>query len=276
MRRGRLLALAIATLSPAAFAQAPSENFLPRYWQQSGPDRWFAAAALEAGVPYYRTGVTLGYGRPHWRWAGLWGWSQLSPSGPASYLGLRGVLPNLELRAGGRYVVSANQHFLPREDSYQRTDLEVATTGRSRYLSGEAELVARVELAYGSFFAVASGYYLAGVPAGELLFEETLKVVALPPWLFRARGGYLFHVTGVASPLKVGLTGEIIGVPGRSASVARVGPALSVSITDHLEATGTLLVVVSSPDNLGLAGADFGQIGLRYRWATGDRFARFP
>jgi len=36
------------------------------------------------------------------------------------------------------------------------------------------------------------------------------------------------------------------------------------------------MIVAYSPDTLGLIGADLGQLGLRYRWATGDRFPEFP
>jgi len=36
------------------------------------------------------------------------------------------------------------------------------------------------------------------------------------------------------------------------------------------------MVVAVSPDELGLVGADLGQLGLRYRWASNDRWPDFP
>jgi hypothetical protein len=42
----------------------------------------------------------------------------------------------------------------------------------------------------------------------------------------------------------------------------------SFAIDDHLEAIGLLVLPVVSPDHIGLAGGDFGELGLRYRWAT--------
>jgi hypothetical protein len=56
----------------------------------------------------------------------------------------------------------------------------------------------------------------------------------------------------------------------------RLGPAIVVSLTHHLEAVGVAALSVFNPDEIGLAGADLGQIGMRYRWATGDLWPEFP
>jgi len=34
--------------------------------------------------------------------------------------------------------------------------------------------------------------------------------------------------------------------------------------------------LTSGTDQLGVVGADLGQLGLRYRWASGDRWSDFP
>jgi hypothetical protein len=41
-----------------------------------------------------------------------------------------------------------------------------------------------------------------------------------------------------------------------------------VSISAELEAQVSLIPVLVSPDHLGLAGGDFGQLGVRYSFAT--------
>jgi hypothetical protein len=51
---------------------------------------------------------------------------------------------------------------------------------------------------------------------------------------------------------------------------------LTLSLTHHLDAIGAVMIVAASPDQLGLLGADLGQLGLRYRWSTGDRWPEFP
>ena len=65
-------------------------------------------------------------------------------------------------------------------------------------------------------------------------------------------------------------TGDLIGLPGRDEFVVRAGVVASVAIDAHLEAQASLVPVIVSPDTLGLAGADFGQLGVRFRWATGS------
>jgi hypothetical protein len=58
--------------------------------------------------------------------------------------------------------------------------------------------------------------------------------------------------------------------------VGRAGPVLGVAITRHLDARATVLLVVASRDRIGLDGADFAQLGLRYRWASGEPRPAFP
>ena len=49
--------------------------------------------------------------------------------------------------------------------------------------------------------------------------------------------------------------------------IVRAGLLGSVSLDAHLEAQVSLIPVWVSPDSLGLAGGDFGQLGVRLRWA---------
>ena len=39
----------------------------------------------------------------------------------------------------------------------------------------------------------------------------------------------------------------------------------------QLEAQASLIPVLVSPDRLGLVGGDFGQLGVRYTWASGSQ-----
>ena len=107
------------------------------------------------------------------------------------------------------------------------------------------------------------------------LAVEHLKVVVEPPWLWRARLGYLLHIGWIES-MKLGAAAEVIHSPNRETFTVRVGPLVSVGLTHHLEVNGGVMIAVYTPDELGLTGADIGQLGLVYRWATGDRWADFP
>ncbi len=127
----------------------------------------------------------------------------------------------------------------------------------------------------GSLFGVATGYAVLGTPRGFYLYEEALHAVMKPPYLYRARLGYMAEMDRFGE-LRLGAAAEVLGNPGRDSLVVRIGPVLAVSLTHHLDAVGTVMVVAATPDQLGLLGADLGQLGLRYRWATGDRWPEFP
>lgn len=245
-----------------------------RFWV-SGHSRPFIAATLEGTILAFRPQLAVGYGRPHWRWAGIEGFASLAPAGGAEYLGLRAVVPNFDFRAGARYVFPFDRNFLVPQPSYARDEIEYELGPRSRYVTYEAEALGSLPLPTGSLFAVLGGFHLKGVADGFNVYEETARLVMKPPWLWRARAGY-FHNLGGDDTLKLGFAGEVLGNPGRDVLVTRAGPVVAVSLTHHLEAVGAAMFVVTSPDNLGFFGTDVGQLGLRYRWATGDRWPEFP
>ncbi len=56
----------------------------------------------------------------------------------------------------------------------------------------------------------------------------------------------------------------------------RVGPPVAVSLTHHLDAVAATAFSIESKDKIGLESAEIGQVSLRYRWATGDRWPQFP
>jgi hypothetical protein len=181
----------------------------------------------------------------------------------------------IDIRAGARYEYPTDFNFLPVKDSYTREELEDPVLGREFYLAGEVEITGTIPVPRGSIIAVATGYALLGIPDDRAIFENALRVVTDPPWLWRARLGYLFHF-GWEGTMRLGVAAETIHLVGRGEFVVRAGPLFSVALTHHLETQAAIMVVAHSPDELGLVGADIGQLGLRYRWATGDRFPEFP
>jgi hypothetical protein len=139
----------------------------------------------------------------------------------------------------------------------------------------DGELYGDVPLPIGKLGLLASAHGILGVQDDHFVFEEGLRVIADPPLLWRARMTYL---TGIVEPptFRVGGIVEVMGNPMREAFWIRTGPAIAISLTHHLEAVGVAALTLLSPDEIGLAGADLGQIGLRYRWATGDLWPEFP
>lgn len=246
------------------------------FWR-AGRTRWFFASTTELGNLYLRGGGALGYGKPHWQWVGVEGSSAITVGGGVAYGGLRFASPYADLRAGARYVFASGQHFVaPEADgNYTREDREKEGGPPLRYVNLEAEVASGYPLWGGALYGIAGFYYVTGTPKGWNLFEQTLQVMAEPSVLWRARGGYMKSVDRWDS-FRLGAAAEVIGNPPRGLVVVRVGPTITAMITHHLEAFAAALLVVHSPDSIGLAGAQLGELGFRYRWATGDRWPEFP
>jgi len=237
-----------------------------RYWEL-GRTRPFLAMTVDAGLIYLRPRFMAGYGRPHWSWIGVEAAPSLGVGGLGYYSGISAALPWLNLRAGSRYFYPFSRHLLTPRDEYERSDIGLLEGPVGDYLAYEAEAAGTLPLGPGSLFAVATGMHISLVPPDLYVYEDSLKVVAAPPWLWRARLGYLLAL-GLNGAIRVGVAGETIGLPGRDAFVIRGGLIASVLLSSELEAQASLLPVLMSPDSLGLAGSDFGTLGVRYRWGS--------
>ena len=123
-----------------------------------------------------------------------------------------------------------------------------------------------------------------GVPPLELTGERTLpdvpeenywyrRHVAVYKWIAERCAGLrvvdLASGEGYGSVLLAERAAEVIGVPGRDAVVVRGGLVALVRINAELDVLAQLLPVIASPDDIGLHGAEFNQLGVRWRWATG-------
>ncbi len=243
------------------------------YWNQ-GRARPFGAARMEAGL-YLKPQIAVGYGEPYWINTTAETYGISTTSFGAGYGGIRGTLPFLELRVGARYTYSYYRSFLPPKEHYVSEDVSKPSGPLARYLSVEAELFGTFPLLGGYAFPVFTVYHIAGTPEGAYLFDESLRGVLKPPWIAGVRLGYVKSF-GSDEFFKAGVLTEVVLLPGRSASVVRVGPAALVTLTDHLDAQGTITFVVQSPDSLGIWNGPFGVLGFVYRWATGDARAAFP
>ena len=239
---------------------------IARYWEL-GNSRPFLAATVEAGVVYFKPKFAAGYGRPHWSWLGVESYPSLGLGGIGYYTGLWASLPWLSVRVGNRYFYPYSHTLLPPRDSYTQTDIDLVSGPAGDYMAYEAEAAAATALGHGSLFAVLTGMRTALVPDEYYLYEESLKVVMSPPYVWRARAGYLLAF-GQNGAIRLGGAAELIGLPGRDEFVVRAGLLASVLIDAQLEAQASLIPVLVSPDRLGLAGSDFGQLGIRYRWGT--------
>lgn len=89
----------------------------------------------------------------------------------------------------------------------------------------------------------------------------------LRPQIYRARVGYALRL-GEQAAMRLGPVVDVVHIPGRSATIIRGGLIATVVLTHQVEALATIIPTFVSPDRIGVAGGDFAQLGIRYRWAT--------
>jgi hypothetical protein len=256
-----LLGTAAPDVEPAAVVETPL-----RTWAD-GDDRWFAAARIDAGLLFLRPRFQLGWGKPHFRWFGIEANPLVSSSNLGIYSGVRLEWPDVDVRFGGRYQYSVERSFLVEQEEYDHLDIESRAGPSARYVSLEAQLTGEVPWGPGKVRFELTGTAILGVPDGYYVYEETLKVVAAPPWVYGGELGYLFTVGG-ARRLDLGPVVEIVILHGRRDFLVSGGLKASLKLWQHWEARATFQPPIISSDNLGLKGGDSFQLGLRYRWAT--------
>ena len=232
------------------------------------PPRFFVATTVDLGFVYARPRVSVGYGRPFTSWVGLDANPIVQSTGLGAYGGLRFEIPHVDLRLGPRYFSSFQHVYLAPADSYSRIDLETEGGTRAKTLTYEAELDLSLPLGPGTLLGRGSVSYVTGVPSGDEVFEETLHMIVKPPLVWRGRGGYAFRF-GPYSQHSIGWVVDFLDVPKRDDSkTIRTGPVLRLVLSRRVEVRGSFIVTVKSPDTIGLAGGDFTELGVRYRWAS--------
>jgi hypothetical protein len=232
------------------------------------PPRKFVATTVDVGFVYIRPRLSLGYGRPFTQWIGVDINPIASQNGLGGYAGLRIEIPHLDFRFGPRYFASFQHTYLPNQDSYSRLELESTSGNPSRTLTWEAELDINFALGPGRLLLRGSGSYVTGVPEGYSVFEETLHIIVDPPLVWRTRLAYVFSF-GARKQHSLGPAIELLDVPKRDDSrTIRIGPILRLALSRRVDVRGSFIFTVASPDRIGLAGGDFTELGIRYRWAS--------
>lgn len=272
-----VLLLALLATEPAPEAVAPDDFMIPApstAWSE-GEERWFAAARVDAGVLYLRPRFQLGWGQPHYDYYALEANPLFSTDLVGVYLGMRFEWPDVDLRVGGRYQYGIERSFLEAQEEYDHLDILSRAGPPASYFSLEAQLTGEVPWGPGKVRFELTGTYILGVPDDYYVYEQTLKVVAEPPWVYGGEIGYLF-VVGAARRLDLGPVVEIVILHGRRDFLVRGGIKASLELWPHWEARATFQPPIISSDDLGLKGGDSFQLGLRYRWATRQKAGQLP
>ena len=255
-----------APAAPAASSQKKGQAPKPG---DRGPMRPFFSTSIDVGFLYFRPRVSVGYGQPFATWFGLDANPIISAEGAGGWLGARVALPHIDLRFGGRYLHAFRRSLLRQQETYTISDIELRSGPDSSYLSLEAELTGHIPLGPGVVLVELAATSVLLVDRGFNVFEETIRVVVDPPYVWRARVGYSLPF-GQDGRFRVGAVVELAGIPNRGQVVLRGGLLVRVPLFRNLEARGTFVPVWASSDTLGLAGGDSFLVGIRYRWATGQ------
>lgn len=232
------------------------------------PARPFVSTLVDVGFVYVRPRVSVGYGKPFTSWIGIDANPIAQTSGIGAYAGLRVEIPFVDVRLGPRFFYAFNRTYLPIRESYSRLELESEGGKQTELLTWEAELDASIPVGPGNLLARASISYLTNIADDQAAFEETLRVVVQPPTVWRARGGYALRL-GSHEQHSIGLVADVLDVPARHDSrTVRVGPIARMVLSRRVELRASFVVPIVSPDHLRLIGGDFGELGVRYRWAS--------
>jgi hypothetical protein len=249
-------------------AVKPAKGYRWRRQQAWGdrPTSWFISGRIDLGVFFLRPRISIGYGRPHNRWIGI----DLNPiagsEGLGAYWGLRGSFPYFDVRFGARYQYTFRRSFLLPKSSFNREDIEIRDGPRSDYLSWEIEITSSIPVGPGALFGEAAVTSVHNIDDGFYVFEENVRAVINPPWVWRALAGYVFRLLPDGS-LRVAVVGQVVNVPKRDLFIYRAGVRVRFRLAYNLELRGNFVPVVWSRDEIGAAGADTFQIGFRYLWA---------
>jgi hypothetical protein len=273
--------LLVVTTSARAHADEPAASETPvaqEQWVQcprcrpghwtNDPARFFAALLVDAGYIYLKPRLDLGYGKPFVAWGGLEVTPLVTPDYAGAYSGLHLQIDWFEVRAGARYVRAFLRQFLTPQASYNLVDLAEDTHHPSNYIDLEANLRAAIPAGPGSILVVGTASSIQLVPAGFFVYDEALRVVVSPPPVYRARLGYVFPFMPERNA-RFGIVGEVLEIPDRKAQVYRAGVTATFDVDDHLQGIATVVIPVYGPDSIGFLGADYTELGLRYRWASG-------
>jgi len=289
IRRARWLALLGAAWLCAGGAQAepsgdaqtkdtsasPAKTSRPEngYWSVGKP-RWFLSTKSDVGL-YLKPYFSAGYGMPHWIWAGV-DVNAISTSEVGQvYAGVRAASPVFDLAFGFRKTYSYGKPFLEPRASFSSDQVGDAGGPNARYWAWEAEAVGFIPLPSSAIMLDFIAVGVLDAPSDRYLYEESYRLVIGDSSYIIGRAATVARLLR-EDALKVGLLYEWLVGTGRDQNVFRMGPAAALQLTDHLEAVGTVSVVLHSPDSLGIFLGSYGLAGLRYRWATGERAPELP
>lgn len=251
---------------------APDADVAPTeplgFW---GGPRWFVSGRVDLGYLFLRPQFFFGWGTPHDTFVSFEADPVIAGEGVGIYWGLRGAIEHANLRVGARYFYAFTRSFLvppdPMVGGYDHIQLRDGSGPSSTYLSLEAQLSFEIPMGPLAIVSEVTGTYVTLVPADYWVFEETLRVVVAPPFIWGASLGLEIRF-GDDGQFWIMPGAEVIHLVERSDFVLRVGLRAGLQLWPDLSLRLIAMSAIVSPDSVGAAGGDTFLLGLRYVWAT--------
>jgi hypothetical protein len=269
----------VAGVAHADESASPRPDVVPTQCPQCTPGHWtreegrpFVALRFDAGYLYLKPRFYFGYGKPFAMWAGIEAVPLVTPDYAGGYGGPSLQLDWLDLRASARYVHAFLRQFLTPKDSYTLVDVAEDTGHPSNYVDLEAEARAAIPAGPGAILVRGTVSSIQLAPAGYYVYDEALRIVRGANPVYRGGMGYELRFMPEGNA-RLGLVGEVLDIPDRKTQVYRAGVVATFDIDDHFQAIATIIAPIVTPDSLGLLGADYTELGIRYRWASGHSHA---
>jgi hypothetical protein len=247
----------------------------PEYHFARAQPGWAVSGTLKAGLAL-RAETSVGYGLPHWLWAGADLRTAATPSFASQAVGLRLVIPLGELALEGRRVVPFAPRWLRPKARYAARELHDASgggVGPAEYQVLEAWTTLFVPLFGGVAFFSGWVDRVYGVPEGSYFFEEVTRVIAAPRWVGSEQLAYLVTFGGRHH---LGPIAEHVWSSRDDANVVRLGLAYAVVLGPHLRVLAYATEPVATPDALGAWDAAGGTALLSYAWSSTDPSPGLP
>lgn len=253
-------AAAIIAVLIAGTSEASADE--EAHWKD-GATRPFIAGTVDAGIPYAQPALFVGYGKPHWQWAGAEVRAGATATFAHAYAGVRAALPFVDAAVGVRDTHSFRWSLLEPRDAHEGADGERLVGPNARYRALDVELSGVLPVPFGFLVWDALLVRTLDVGANHDVYDESLRAIVRPPVAGVGRLAYLATVGRTS----FGPAGEIVVLPRRNGPVVRAGALVSVRCTEQLDVLIALTMPVTSPDSLSLVDASSGLFGIRYRWS---------
>ena len=256
--------------------ETPAEMASPAPYWSFGPARPFLSGRAIPGLGYGRFALTIGYGKPHWMWAGAEALATLTPIYSALQAGLHmsAVLADIMLTVRRTYAFGHT--LIPMADSVGSADLKQAEQPTAKSTVIDASLWGL--LPYGRWLLTWELTYVRplGQSTSLLLYEEIQRAVIASDGVVTSKLGPMVNLSA-AGQIYVGVLAEHLSLLGRTDSlVFRIGPNVWVQLSNHWDLFGYCSWPVHGPDHLGAWSGMYGAGGFMYRFATGEALGRLP